>query len=226
MIVAYLRGKNRNYSISFQQEYLISYALKKGIAIDFTEIDDDSFSTILEERSTLLELLHSLHKGDQILIYDLWVLSKKVGELTKIFDCILKNDISIIVSKQDIVINAQTPLTTLVYLLSELREQNLHSRKRTMGRPRGSFSKSKFDRYKSQILDMLEENISVSEISKRLGVSRSSLKDYINSRSLKEIVDSKKIPQVTHAQTQQHPLHSSECDLKTYKIQHKEPQNG
>lgn len=222
MIVAYLRGKNRDFSISFQQEYLISYALKKGIAIDFTEIDDDPFSTILEERSTLLELIHSLKNGDQILIYDLWVLSKKVGELTKIFDCILKNDVSIIVAKQDIVINTRTPLQTLVYLLSEQREQNLHSKKRVMGRPKGSFSKSKFDKYKSTILDLLEQNISVSEIAKRLGVSRSSLKDYINSRSLKEIIESKNIPQITNSLARQPLTHSGECDLKNQKIQHKE----
>lgn len=223
MIIAYLRGKNRNFSISYQQEYLIAYALRKGIAIDLTEIDDDPFSTILEERKTLLDLIHSLKRGDQILIYDLWVLSKKVGELTKIFDCILKNDVSIIVSRQDLVINSEIPLQTIISLLSTQREQNLQTREKVMGRPRGSFSKSKFDPYKSRILEMLEQNISVSEIAKKLGVSRSSLKDYINSRSLKEIIDSKNIPQMTHAQNNQTVSLSlsKECDLKN-KIQHKD----
>ena len=224
MIIAYLRGKNRNFSISYQQEYLIAYALRKGIAIDLTEIDDDPFSTILEERSTLLDLIHSLKKGDQILVYDLWVLSKKVGELTKIFDCILKNDVSIIVSRQDLIINSEIPLQTIINLLSSQREHNLQSQEKVMGRPKGSFSKSKFDPYKSRILEMLEENISVSEIAKKLGVSRSSLKDYINSRSLKEIIDSKNIPKITHSHTPEHITHSvsEECELKNQKIQYKE----
>ncbi|RUM66723.1 MAG: hypothetical protein DSZ05_03905 [Sulfurospirillum sp.] len=223
MIIAYLRGKNRNFSISYQQEYLIAYALGKGIAIDLTEIDDDPFSTILEERKTLLDLIHSLKKGDQILIYDLWVLSKKVGELTKVFDCILKNDVSIIVSRQDIVINSDIPLQTIISLLSTQREQNLQTEKKVMGRPKGSFSKSKFDPYKSRILEMLEAGISVSEIAKKLGVSRSSLKDYINSRSLKEIIDSKNIPQITHTQNNHSVVHtlSRECDLKN-KTQYKD----
>jgi len=92
-----------------------------------------------------------------------------------------------------------------------------------MGRPKGSFSKSKFDPYKSRILEMLEAGISVSEIAKKLGVSRSSLKDYINSRSLKEIIDSKNIPQMTHAQNNHSVVHtlSQECDLKN-KTQHKD----
>jgi len=223
VIIAYLRGRNRNFSISWQQEYLIKYALNKGIAIDLTEIDDDPFSTVLEERSTLLNLLHTLKSGDRILIYDLWVLSKKVGELTKIFDCILKNDIGIIVSKQDMVIDKDIPLKTVISLLSTQREQNLQSRKRVMGRPKGSFSRSKFDPYKTRILEMLMQEMSVSEIAKKLGVSRSSLKDYINSRSLKEIIDSKKMPQMIHAYSntlQQNLTH--ECDLKKPKIQHKD----
>ena len=223
MIIAYLRGKNRNFSISYQQEHLIAYALRKGIAIDLTEIDDDPFSTILEERETLLNLLHSLESRDQILIYDLWVLSKKVGELTKIFDCILKNDVSIIVSKQDIVINSEIPLQTIISLLSTQREHNLQIREKVMGRPKGSFSKSKFDPYKSQILELLEQNMSVSEIAKKLGVSRSSLKDYINSRSLKEIIDSKNIPQMTLTPSNRTTSLSlsKECSLKN-KIQHKD----
>ncbi len=219
MIIAYLRGKNREYSISFQQEYIIDYALKKAIAIDMTEIDDDSFSTVLEQRSTMLKLLRSLNKGDQVLIYDLWVFSKKVGELTKVFDCILKNSLTVRVCAQDIVIDQNTPLRVMVNILSNQREQNLQAQNKTMGRPKGSFSKSKFDKYKTEVLQMLEQGLSVSEIAKRLGVSRSSLKDYINSRSLKEIIDSKNIPKIT----QNSPAAGNslsvneECDLKNKK---------
>ncbi len=221
MIIAYLRGKNRNFSISYQQTYIIKYALKNAIAIDLTEIDDDPLSQILEDRSNLLKILHSLEENDSILIYDLWVLSRKVGELAKIFDCILKNDISIYVCKQDLVLNKHTPLHVVINLLSNQREKNLQSDKLTMGRPKGSFSKSKFDIYKSDILQMLEASLSVSEISKRLHVSRSSLKDYINSRSLKEIVDSKNIPNITRINIQNNlpDTLNKECALKN---QHKE----
>ncbi len=221
MIIAYLRGKNRNFSISYQQAYIIKYALNNAIAIDLTEIDDDPFTQILENRSNLLKILHSLKEDDTILIYDLWVLSTKVGELAKIFDCILKNNISIYVCKQDLLLNNFTPLNTMIGILSNQREKNLQSHQMTMGRPKGSFSKSKFDKYKSNILQMLEENISVSEISKRLNVSRSSLKDYINSRSLKEIVDSKNIPDITRINIQNSfpPTHDKECTLKN---QHKD----
>lgn len=191
MVIAFLRGKNKLFSTSAQQEFIIDYAKKRGIAIEMTEIDNDLSSKTLENRKTPLDLLDSLKFGDTILIYDLWVFSQKVGELAKVFDCILRHDINVHICKQGIVINTKMPSSILMNLLSQQREKNLVDKNSSMGRPKGSFSKSKFDKYKSQIVAMIKEELSVSEIAKRLKISRSSLKDYINSRSLKEIALSK-----------------------------------
>jgi DNA invertase Pin-like site-specific DNA recombinase len=191
MVIAFLRGKNKLFSISSQQDFIINYAKKSNIAIKMTEIDNDLQSCTLENRHDLLNLLDSLKNSDTILIYDLWVFSQKVGELAKIFDCILRHGITVHICKKNITINSDIPAGILINLLSEQREKNLVEKKATMGRPKGSFSKSKFDKYKSQIVSMIQEELSVSEIAKRLEVSRSSLKDYINSRSLKEIALSK-----------------------------------
>ncbi len=187
MVIAFLKSKNKLLSISDQQDFIINYAKKKNIAIEMTEIDDSLPSLTLEKRSTLLEMLHTLKSGDTILIYDLWVFSQKVGELAKVFDCILRHGIIVHICQRDIVIDSNIPAGVLVNILSTQRELNISEKKANMGRPKGSFSKSKFDIYKNQIIKMIQENLSVSEIAKRLGVSRSSLKDYINSRSLKDI---------------------------------------
>lgn len=191
MVIAFLRGKNKLFSISSQQDFIINYAKKNNIAIEMTEIDNDLPSRTLENRHDLLNLLNSLKNADTILIYDLWVFSQKVGELAKVFDCILRHGIIVHICKLDLIINSDIPAGVLINLLSEQREKNLFEKKASMGRPKGSFSKSKFDKYKSQIVNMIQEELSVSEIAKRLEVSRSSLKDYINSRSLKEIALSK-----------------------------------
>ncbi len=188
MVIAFLRGKIRDYSISNQQEFILEYAGKNAIAIEMTELDNSLQATSLEERDVLLNLLKSLSSGDTILIYDISVFSKKVGELAKIFDCILKHNINVHICKQNLIINNQTSASFFMSMLASQRELNRKVETASIGRPKGSFSKSKFDQYKSEIVKMLEENLSVSEIAKRLKVSRSSLKDYINSRSLKEIV--------------------------------------
>ncbi len=188
MVIAFLRGKIRDYSISHQQEFILEYAQKNAIAVEMTELDNSLPTTSLEEREVLLNLLKSLQKKDTLLVYDMAVFSKKVGELAKVFDCVLKHDITVHICKQNLVIDATTSAGFLMSMLSNQREKNIKTEATSIGRPKGSFSKSKFDKYKGEIVKMLEENLSVSEIAKRLEVSRSSLKDYINSRSLKEIV--------------------------------------
>ena len=188
MVIAFLRGKIRDSSISNQQEFILEYAQKNAIAIEMTELDNALPSSALEEREVLLELLKSLKPDDTLLVYDTFSFSSKVGELAKVFDCILRHDIQVHICQQSIVINNGTSAGFLMSILSKQREKNIHKDPASIGRPKGSFSKSKFDKYKVDIVKMLEEHLSVSEIAKRLGVSRSSLKDYINSRSLKEIV--------------------------------------
>ncbi len=188
MVIAFLRGKIRDYSISYQQEFILEYAQKNAIAIEMTELDNSLPASSLEEREVLLNLLKSLQRKDTLLVYDTTAFSNKVGELAKVFDCILKHDITVHICKQNLVIDSTTPAGFLMSMLSSQRERNITKQTASIGRPKGSFSKSKFDKYKGEIVKMLEENLSVSEIAKRLQVSRSSLKDYINSRSLKEIV--------------------------------------
>ena len=194
LVIAFLRGKYQDFSISNQQAFILSYAKENGIAIEVTELDNSSYSSSLEEREPFLDLLRSLNPDDTILVYNLYSLSKKVGELTKIFDCIFKHNINVHICYENIVINKDTSASFMMGMLSSVREANKTSQNISIGRPKGSFSKSKFDVYKQEIVKMLEESLSVSEIAKRLGVSRSSLKDYINSRSLKEIANLQGLP--------------------------------
>ncbi len=187
MVIAFLRGKYPDISISDQQRYILNYAQEMGIAIDMSELDDASINTSLEERKGFLEMIRSLKSGDAILVYELKCLSTKVDELIKIFDCAFKHHISLHICKEKILIDQETTAPFLMSVLSNMRESN-KKLSSSRGRPKGSFSKSKFDAYKQEIVKMLEDGISVSRMAKELGVSRSSLKDYINSRGLKEIV--------------------------------------
>jgi len=189
MVIAFLRGKDREFSIPAQQKFIIEYAHSKALAIEITELDNSCTNVPLEEREDFLALLKKLKFNDTLLVYDITLLSHKVGELTKIFDCIFKHNINIHLCREKIIISKDTTASFMMSTLSQIRALNMSKDKSLLGRPKGSFSKSKFDPKKSEILKMLEMRLSVSEIAKRLKVSRSSLKDYINSRSLKEIVN-------------------------------------
>lgn len=193
MNTALLKSKTDKVNIIVQQNTIIKYAKSNGISLDSTEIEGSDSSKILEERKEFKGFLRSLSNNDSILIYDLWVFTEDIGELTKILECLLDRSITIYICNQNISIGIQTPSLEVLTILSQYREINLIKNKEiTQGRPKGRMSKSKFDAQRTQIIKLLEEDNAVSKIARKLEVSRTSLKDYINSRGLKDLVEAKK----------------------------------
>ena len=193
MNVVLLKTKSDEINITTQQNAIIKYARSHGFSLDSTEIEGSEPNDALEERKEFKGFLRSLNEGDNILIYDLWVYSKDMGELTTIIECLLKRDISTILCYPHAIIGPQTSPLELVTILAKFREKNIKTKKElTQGRPKGRMSKSKFDIHRTKIVELLEEGNSVSKIARILEVSRTSLKDYINSRGLKELVQAKK----------------------------------
>ncbi|WP_281951855.1 recombinase family protein [Nitrosophilus kaiyonis] len=187
MVYAYLRAQNIRYSIASQEKSIEDFAAKKGYSIEEKEVEISSYNKPLEERDDFRAFLHSLNSGDKLFIYDFSIFSNRVGEIVKILNCLFKRGIDIYISKYSIKINENTPAKVVVSLLNELRESFKEYKKKGLGRPKGSISKSKYDVYRNKILQLLKEGKSVNEISKLLNVSRTSLRDYIISRNLKEL---------------------------------------
>ena len=193
MNIALLKSKTDKVNITTQQESIIRWARLSGVGLDATEIESSDNSTILEDRSEFKGFLRSLNLNDTLLIYDLWVFSNDMGELTKILECLFERDISIHICSINITIDENTTPLELLSILAQYREKNLLKKvENAQGRPKGRMSKSKFDSSRVEIIDQLSLGDSVSKISRTLGVSRTSLKDYINSRGLKELVIAKK----------------------------------
>ncbi|WP_024954570.1 recombinase family protein [Sulfurospirillum arcachonense] len=216
MRIALLKSKTDKVNITTQQNCVIKYARTHGISLDTTEIENSDHSQVLEERKEFKGFLRSLNESDSVLIYDLWVFSDDIGELTKILECLLKRSITVHICHSSVSINEQTSSLEVLTVLAKYREKNLSTNKEIFqGRPKGRMSKSKFDVYRTQIVEYLEKNDSVSKIARTLGVSRTSLKDYINSRGLKDLVEAKKVllPVVKKVQTKKTILTNEECAL-------------
>ncbi len=182
----YLRSRSDRYSLAQQEKQIKDYMQRHGYEVGGVEIEVSPDSRSLEEREEFRSFLHSLSKGDQIFVYDLRTLSKRIGELIQILNCIYNHGITLVITKYGVKIDRLTPAPVLVSLLHQQREENRQVPIRS-GRPRGSISKSKYDRYRERIIQMLKEGSSVSMIAKKLGASRSSVRDYITSRQLREI---------------------------------------
>ena len=188
MTYAYLRQLRGRRNIAQQQNMILSFSLSQSLHIEKEVFEYSSKSRSIEEREEFESFIHGLKEGDKIVIDEIWMLSEKVDEIIKVINCMLSRGITLYISSSQTVIDAQSPVGEIFPLLNLLHEEQ-RSRKNRIGRPKGSRSSSKFDKYQSQIISMLKEGMNVSAVARELNVSRSSLKDYIESRGIREMIE-------------------------------------
>ncbi len=186
MIVAYIRPDKYFDAAHDQIQLINSYAMSKNIVIDDEFIDQTSQNKRLSNRSHVTDYFQN-HQSSTLLVYDIWVLSTNMEDLIQMFSCLFKNNFSIHLIKQSVIISKQSSVMLVLGLIDQLRQQMQNESKKVIGRPKGSRSNSKFDKYMNKILQFIKEKRSVSEMARLLDVSRSSLKDYIESRELKQV---------------------------------------
>lgn len=188
MIVSYIRP-DKDFDGVYEQLKLINgYADQKGMVIDEELVDQTSQNKRLSERNEVVRFFRSL-QDDTLIIYDTWTLSSNIEDVVQMFSCLLKNGMTIHLVKPGVVIDRKSDTMVVLGLIDQLRQVLQDDAKKGIGRPKGSKSSSKFDVHLEEIIELLKQRKSVSEIARRLGVSRSSLKDYIESRELKEVVN-------------------------------------
>jgi len=193
MIVAYIRP-DKNFDAAHDQLQLINaYAISKDIVIDDEFIDQISQNKRLSERKHVTSYFQK-NQGATLLVYDIWVLSTNIEDLVQMFSCLFKNGFNIHFIKRSVIISSQSNVMLVLGLIDQLRQHMQNESKKVIGRPKGSRSNSKFDKYINEIIGYIKEKRSVSEMARLLGVSRSSLKDYIESRELKQVAFGSLLP--------------------------------
>jgi DNA invertase Pin-like site-specific DNA recombinase len=193
MVITYVRP-DKNFDAALEQLQLInSYAISHNLKVDDEFIDHVSQNKRLHERTHVTEYFQS-KAGCTLLIYDVWVLSTDMEDLIQMFSCLLKNEFNVHFIKQSVIISSKSSVMLVLGLMDQLRQTLQSDSKKVVGRPKGSKSNSKFDRYINEIIAFIKEKKSVSEMARALKVSRSSLKDYIESRELKQVAFGSLLP--------------------------------
>jgi len=193
MTIAYIRPDKHFKAIHEQLQLINSYAMTNNITIDDEFIDQTSQDKRLLYRSDATKYLRE--KSDTILlVYDIWVLSSHVEDLVQMLSCMLKNNFTLHIIKQSVIISQKSSAILVLGLIDQLRQKIQNESRGNIGRPKGSRSNSKFDKYINKIISFIREEKSVSEMARLLHVSRSSLKDYIESRELKQVAFGSLLP--------------------------------
>ena len=186
MTYAYFRQLANHISLSEQQQMILSFSLKRQMDIDKEVVEYSAKNLSIEKRGQFEKFIQGLKRYDVIVIHSLPVLSNHAEELIKIITCFLSKRVALYVAKCGVFINKNSKIEEIFPLLNDLREIE-RSKELKVGRPKGSYSKSKFDQYQLDIIELLKDGYNVSAIARKLNVSRSSLKDYIQSRNIKSI---------------------------------------
>lgn len=195
MTLAYIRPDKNFEAASEQLQLINSYAHSKGLTVDDEFIDYTSQNKTLNERVHVTNYFQSqLKSNSTLLVYDVWVLSTNFKDLVQMITCLLKNKFKVHFIKQSVIMTHESNVMLVMGLIDQLRQTIEAESSKAIGRPKGSKSNSKFDKYITEILAFIREQKSVSEIARLLGVSRSSLKDYIDSRELKLVAFGSLLP--------------------------------
>ena len=184
--IAYIRPDKLFDSSGKQIQAINAYVTSKNITIDNEFIDQLSQNKRISQREHVTDYFQS-RKNSTIIVYDVWVLSSNLEDLTQMFSCMMKNHFTVHFVKQSIIICDESSAVLVLGLIDQLRKILQSESKKVIGRPKGSKSSSKFDVHSTEIMNFIKERKSVSYMARTLGVSRSSLKDYIESRELKQV---------------------------------------
>jgi DNA invertase Pin-like site-specific DNA recombinase len=197
--LAYLRISTDKQELDNQRLAILNYAQQHKIKInEFIEVQASSRKSTKER---LLDLLfEKLADGNTLVVSELSRLGRSLGQVIRIVDELIKRKIQVIAIKEGIVLDGKQSLQNKVMvalfglfaeierdLISERTKQGLMVAKKKgklLGRPKGSFSKSKLDGKAVEIQSLLFKGVSKSSIAKIMGVSRTALYAYIESRKL------------------------------------------
>lgn len=197
--VAYLRASTDKQDLSHQKLELLEFSRKQSLPIDeFMEVTVSSRQTTKQRR--IDDLIDKLVQADTLMVTELSRLGRSTAEVISLVNALVKNNVRVIVTKQNMDISVHDMnskiIVTLFSLFAELErdlislrtKEALASKKREgqiLGKPKGTIQKSKFDNNIEKIKELLGYGLSVRKIANVLGYkSHISLNTYIKKRNI------------------------------------------
>jgi DNA invertase Pin-like site-specific DNA recombinase len=199
-VIAYLRASTDKQDLSHQKLELLEFARNKLLKIDsFIEITVSSQKTTKQRR--IDELMQTLDDADTLVVTELSRLGRSTAEIISLVNALIKRSIRVIIIKQNLDISKHDMnskiIITLFSLFAELERDMISLRTKealaskklqgiTLGKPKGTIQKSKFDKDLEKIKELLGYGLSGRKIATVLGyTSHIALNTYIKKRGLR-----------------------------------------
>ncbi|XPV69931.1 MAG: recombinase family protein [Halarcobacter sp.] len=192
-------NSNNDEYTNEQKNKLDSYISKNNFSI-YQAIEIEINTPNEEEK--ILDLLKKCESQSTLIIYDLNVFGRTIETILEIIKFLLSNKIRILVIKQNLDLISDKDMLTQMILgmismtlslekdLMSLRTKEALTAKKlkgeSLGKPKGTIQKSKFDKQRDKIEELLSVGLSVRKISKLLGYNNHiGLNNYVKKRNIR-----------------------------------------
>ncbi len=200
--LAYLRASTDKQETNNQKLEVLEFARKKDLKIDdFIELTMSSQKPSKQRR--IDELINRLNPADTLIVTELSRLGRSTAEVISLINTLVENNVRVVILKQQLDIHQHDMnskiIITMFSLFGELERDLVSLRTKealaakklqgqTLGKPKGTIQRSKFDQHIEQIKALLEIGLSVRKIAKVLGYNHHiALNTYINKRQIRSL---------------------------------------
>ena len=199
-IFSFIRVNNNNEVYTKEQ--------KKGLE---TYINKNNFSIYQaievqintpDDEKNILDFLKNCQSSSTLLVYDLNVFGRTIETILEIVKFLLSNKIRIVVVKQNLdLVDDKDMLTQMILgvisMTIGLEKESMSLRTKealtakklkgeVLGKPKGTIQKSKFDKQRDKIEELLAVGLSVRKIAKLLGYNNHiGLNNYVKKRNIR-----------------------------------------
>jgi len=204
-VFTYIRININNEKYTEEQKEKINEYTKKNNIDVYKKIEIEI--NMPKDEKNILELLKNCEKNSTIIVYDLNVFGRTIERIIEIVKFLLSNKIRILVINQNLeLVDDKDMLTQMVLgmismtirlekdLMSLRTKEALSAKKLSgvhLGKPVGTIQKSKFDKQRDKIEELLSVGLSVRKIAKLLGYNNHiGLNNYVKKRNIREKVNS------------------------------------
>lgn len=199
-IFSFLRVNNNNEAYTKEQKVALdNYVEKNNISI-FQQIE--IVIDTPDDENKMLDFLKNCQSSSTLIVYDLHVFGRTIETILEIVKFLLSNKIRILVIKQNLdLIDDKDMLTQMILgvismtvglekeLMSLRTKEALTAKKlkgESLGKPKGTIQKSKFDKQRDKIEELLSVGLSVRKIAKLLGYNNHiGLNNYVKKRNIR-----------------------------------------
>jgi len=198
LIYGYIRVSTDKQTTENQKFEILKYAQGHSLLIDKWVEETVSGTKKVSERE-LGQLIGKLNPDDTLIIIEISRLGRSLMEVMSILNMLLEKQVKVYAIKGNYNLGNDIPSKVLAFafslgaeiereLISQRTKDALAKKKsegKILGRPKGSLSKeTKLTGKEDIIMELLSNKISMSGISRIMGVNRITLSNYIQSRKL------------------------------------------